>query len=92
MRDGVPDAIEKLKKAGIRTIMVTGDNIVTAIAISKDAGIISREIKKEDIPKYAVESKDLRNLTEDELDTLLLTLSCVARCQPKDKLRVVQRL
>lgn len=40
MRPGVPDAIRSLAVGGIKTIMVTGDNYDTAVAISKDAGII----------------------------------------------------
>lgn len=41
LRDGVPSAIAALKRGGIRTIMVTGDNYNTAVAICHDANIIS---------------------------------------------------
>ena len=43
LRPGVPDAISKCQMAGITVRMVTGDNLLTAIAISKDAGIIPRD-------------------------------------------------
>ena len=42
-REDVPDAIKKCIHAGITVRMVTGDNINTAIAISKDVGIIEPE-------------------------------------------------
>ncbi|CAL5993241.1 Calcium-transporting_ATPase [Hexamita inflata] len=92
LRDGVPGAIETLRKAGIRTIMVTGDNFNTAVAISKDANIIARDTSDADILKYAIEGKDLRQLSDAQLDEKLKTLCCVARCQPTDKYRVVKRL
>jgi len=40
LRPGIIESIEKVSAAGIRTIMCTGDNIDTAIAISKNAGIL----------------------------------------------------
>ena len=40
LKDSVPDAVLKCKKAGIIVRMVTGDNTETAIAIAKDAHII----------------------------------------------------
>jgi len=40
LRPDVVDAIKKCQRAGIRVIMCTGDNLDTAKAISKDAGIV----------------------------------------------------
>ncbi|CAL6088450.1 Calcium-transporting_ATPase [Hexamita inflata] len=92
LREGVPEAIEVLKSAGVRTIMVTGDNFDTAVAISKDANIISRDVSQADVHKFAIEGKELRQLSDEQLDERLSTLCCVARCQPTDKYRVVKRL
>jgi len=41
LRDGIVKSIEQVSAAGITTIMCTGDNIDTAIAISKEAGIVT---------------------------------------------------
>jgi Ca2+-transporting ATPase len=41
LRPGIKDAVEQCKRSGINIRMVTGDNLDTAIAISKEAGIIS---------------------------------------------------
>jgi len=48
LRLGIKDAVEKCHKAGINVRMVTGDNIVTAKAISLEAGIITEEDLNED--------------------------------------------
>lgn len=46
-REAVPDAVAKCKTAGIRVIMVTGDHPVTAEAIAKKVGIISKSTKSD---------------------------------------------
>jgi P-type E1-E2 ATPase len=43
LRDTIVSSINKCKTAGIQVIMCTGDNIDTAIAISKNAGIVTEE-------------------------------------------------
>lgn len=45
LRKEIPEAIKKCKAAGISVRMVTGDNINTAVAIAKDAGILSESVK-----------------------------------------------
>lgn len=46
-RETVPDAVSKCRTAGIRVIMVTGDHPVTAEAIARNVGIITKETRKE---------------------------------------------
>ena len=41
LRDGIKDAVRKCETAGVKVRMVTGDNKNTAIAIAKEAGILS---------------------------------------------------
>lgn len=43
LRDGIADSIAKCKVSGIQVIMCTGDNKDTAVAISKNAGIVTKE-------------------------------------------------
>lgn len=72
-------------KYGIKTIMVTGDHIDTAIAISKKAGII------EDASE-AICGEELAKMSDDELKEKILDYSVFARIQPGDKLRIVEAL
>jgi magnesium-transporting ATPase (P-type) len=43
LRDSIAGSIKEVNNAGIQVIMATGDNIDTAIAISKNAGIVTNE-------------------------------------------------
>ncbi len=70
---------------GIKTIMVTGDHIDTAIAISKKAGIISS-------PDEAISGEELAHLSNEELVKCITKYSVFARISPDDKLRIVAAL
>lgn len=61
LREEIPEAIKKCKAASITVRMVTGDNIDTAIAISKDAGIIPKDYDHTDQSFIVMEGKNFRN-------------------------------
>lgn len=76
--------IESLQKAGIQVVMITGDRHGTAIAIAKEAGIMTRH---DDI---AIGSKEMASFTDSELKEILPRLRVVSRCLPSDKSRLVK--
>ena len=81
------DAIEGIKlvtKAGIQTVMITGDNKDTAIAIAKECGIISN------INDIVLTSDELNKRTDAEIKQILPHLKVVARSLPQDKSRLVK--
>ncbi|MEK7450418.1 MAG: calcium-translocating P-type ATPase, PMCA-type [Patescibacteria group bacterium] len=78
-------AVEKAKIAGIRTIMVTGDNELTALAIAKEVGLIEKD---EDV----VTGEELSNFSDEELIKILPKTRIFARNNPEDKLRLVMLL
>ncbi len=84
-KEGVVEAVQKAKSAGIRIIMITGDHILTAIAIAREVGIY----KDGDI---AIEGKELSKYSDSELYNLLKRVSVVARALPEDKFRIVRVL
>lgn len=84
-RSGVKEAIAKATKAGIKTIMVTGDHPLTASFIAKEVGIL-KEFGE------VLTGKDLDNLSDEELQVTVKSVSVFARTTPQHKYRIVQAL
>lgn len=75
-------AVADAKRAGIRTIMITGDHKITATAIAKQIGIFMDE-------DMALEGVELDRMTDAELDEALAKISVYARVSPENKIRIV---
>jgi magnesium-transporting ATPase (P-type) len=93
-RDGVKDALETARKASIRTVMITGDYLKTAIAIGKNIGLLSlgtdpslRAMDCERLRPYGNEYLPTRDIDELTQNTLVF-----ARAKPQDKLEIVKSL
>ncbi|MGM9902699.1 calcium-translocating P-type ATPase, PMCA-type [Enterococcus sp. 10A9_DIV0425] len=76
-------AIKRAKKAGIKTVMITGDHVVTASAIAKELGILTNSSE-------ALSGSELQALSDEELDAKVKDLSVYARVTPEDKIRIVK--
>ena len=85
LRQDAKESILITKKAGIRTVIVTGDHKLTAKAIAEEIGI---EAKDENI----IEGKDLETISDDELKEKAKFISIYARVSPHHKLRIVDAL
>jgi len=79
----VPEAIKLANDAGINVIMITGDSPDTAISI---AGSIGLEVDR------AITSRELSNMEDDALGSILNKKVLFARARPEDKLRIVKIL
>ena len=77
------EGVKMIRNAHIKTIMITGDNKDTAIAIGKEVGIY----KEGDL---VLTSEELNKLSDEELKSKLLNISIVARSLPNDKSRLVK--
>ena len=82
-RPEVIEAIKSAKKAGIRTVMITGDHAATAAAIAKELGILSENQK-------AITGAELEEMTDEELEASIEEYSVYARVAPSDKIRIVE--
>jgi len=81
-KPGVKEALDELTGAGVKTIMVTGDNVLTARAVGEQIGL------EGDV----VEAKDIATLAPEELYRKLLRVKIIARATPEIKERVVEAL
>ena len=84
-REEVKQAIETCHKAGIKVIMITGDHVETALAITKQLNIYQEG-------DLAISGNDLSKMTDEELDKVVLKTSVFARISPNDKLRIVNAI
>lgn len=82
IREDVPAAVKRAKDAGIDVKMVTGDNINTATAIAKEAGLL-------DQGWVSMEGGEFRQKSDKELLAVLKKLKVLARATPSDKERLV---
>lgn len=88
-RQGVDDAVREALEAGIRLVMITGDNGVTARAIAQQVGM---QGKGGGIPT-AIHAHDLVQLPDEAFDRHLReSVLLVYRTAPDDKLKIVERL
>ncbi len=82
-RPEVAPAIAEAHAAGIRTVMITGDHIDTAVAIAKNLGIITDR-------KQAITGAELDKMSDEELDEHIEDYGVYARVQPEHKTRIVE--
>lgn len=82
-REAVYASIEESKKAGIRTVMITGDHKTTAQAIGRDIGLMDEN-------DIAVTGQELDAMSEAELDQKLENIAVYARVSPENKIRIVR--
>ncbi|MDR2822227.1 MAG: cation-translocating P-type ATPase [Acholeplasmatales bacterium] len=81
-RPEVKEAIKICKKAGITTIMITGDHKNTALAIAKDLDIFGAD-------DIAITGKDLDNMSDTEFLSKYMHIKVYARVSPENKVRIV---
>lgn len=78
-------SISDFSDAGIRTVMITGDNVITAKAVARRIGIL-----KDDM--IALTGKELENMSDKELYEKIDSVAVFARISPDDKLRIINIL
>ena len=82
-RKGVKEAVLACRRAGIKTVMITGDHITTAKAIAKDLEILrGREL--------AITGQELDKIPDSKLEKDIMNYSVFARVTPEHKVRIVK--
>jgi P-type Ca2+ transporter type 2C len=82
-RPGVKEAVAQSQRAGVRTVMVTGDHPQTAREIASVVGISA---------DHVLTGEDLRHMSDEDLRKAVKTVSVFARTTPEDKYRLVRAL
>ncbi len=82
-REEAKKAVEKCKHAGIKTVMITGDHKITAVAIAKKLGILEND-------EEALTGLELDKISDEELIKNVRKYSVYARVSPEHKVRIVK--
>ncbi len=81
-RENVKESISLAQKAGIRTLMITGDHAITAKAIASQVGIESE----------VIEGEHLEKISDEEMKEMVKKYSIFARVSPHDKVKICKAL
>jgi Ca2+-transporting ATPase len=84
LREEIAESVASCQQAGIRVLMVTGDNPETARAVAKEAGILQGG--------SVITGTEFRSLQKDVQVTAAQSMDVMARAEPLDKLLLVEAL
>src|SRR5699024_9341008 len=84
-REEVKDAIRKCRRAGIQTVMITGDHQTTAVAIAKQLGILTDD-------GDTINGNEISRMSDEEFEKRAKTIRVYARVSPEHKLKIVKAL
>ncbi|WP_066068491.1 calcium-translocating P-type ATPase, SERCA-type [Neobacillus soli] len=84
-RPEVKKAVKECKEAGIKTVMITGDHVITAKAIASKLGIMTNKSK-------VLDGNGLADMSVEELEDVVDDVAVFARVSPEHKLKIVKAL
>lgn len=84
-REEVKEAISICRRAGIRTVMITGDHQTTAVAIARKLGILTKK-------GLTVNGNDIQKMSDEDFEQKAKDIQVYARVSPEHKLKIVKAL
>ena len=85
LRDDARNSVKVARKAGIRTVIITGDHRLTSMAIANELGIKVRH-------RNVLEGKELDTMDDLRLSSVIKHINLFARVEPRHKIRIVKCL
>jgi len=83
-REEAKEANRLCQQAGIKTVMITGDHKLTAVAIAKELGMLESDV--------TLTGAELDKISEEEFEKIVEDVAVYARVSPEHKLRIVKAL
>ena len=83
-REEAKEANRLCQQAGIKTVMITGDHKLTAVAIAKELGMLKSDV--------VLTGAELDNMGDEEFEKVVEDVAVYARVSPEHKLRIVRAL
>lgn len=83
LREDVAEAIKSVRDAALRTVMVTGDNVITAKKIAEEAGLLTKN-------GIILEGSDIERMSAEELKNIVEKVDVFARVLPHQKMNIVR--
>jgi len=83
-REEVKEAVRKCEEAGIKTVMITGDHKLTAVAIAKEIGMLKSSL--------VLTGSELDAMSDQEFEKIVEKVDVYARVSPEHKIRIVSAL
>ncbi len=84
VRKEAKEGINLVNRAGVKTVMITGDNKQTAVRVAKEVGLVNSD------SDVVITSNELNSMSDLELKKIIPNLKVVARSLPQDKSRLVR--
>ena len=96
-RDGAAASVERARRAGIRSVLITGDHLLTGLAIAREVGIApalagTREGARDGANARVLSGRDVEGMDDAELREAVRTTVVYGRVRPEHKLRIVRAL
>ncbi len=83
-REEAKEANSLCQEAGVRTVMITGDHKLTAVAIAKELGMLKSDV--------VLTGAELDNISDEEFEKIVEDVAVYARVSPEHKIRIVKGL
>jgi P-type Ca2+ transporter type 2C len=92
VRKDAQDAIKVALGAGIKVVMITGDQKATAKSVARELGILRTKVRKQRDDEAVLTGAEIDELSEEEFVEIVGSISVYARVSPDHKMKIIKAL